>query len=98
MHREAMHCGNHQVNITDGLLENLVGKSVISALTGFLSLIRTGNFFLRLLSVVGVAAMDRLHLGPGMPPEGAYGLWMLEHCTNINYSIRKRFLLFENPG
>ena len=55
-------CGNHDINLSDGLVENLMDKEVIQQLTSFITMLRTGGFFVRLISILYPVILQLLKL------------------------------------
>ena len=55
-------CGNHTVKVTETLVETLLGKEHIQHLACFVTLLRSGGFFIRLLACIYPAITLKLWL------------------------------------
>ena len=86
--RELLLCLNHSVHIPATVLERFItGKpgntNTISRLQSFVSLLRTANYFLRMISVVPVVVNLALLPMPGMPSQNSskLGEFMRAHMV-----------------
>ena len=71
-------CGNHDVNLSDGLVEALMDKEVIQQLTSFINMLRAGGFFVRLISIIYPVILHLLKLIPdGLPHPDVHASFLI---------------------
>ena len=82
MARHVEMCGNHTTALTDGNVEEHLGRSYVSKLRSFLTLLRAGGFFVRLIAALVPAIMGMSDLiTDRLPEEGVhdYAKQLMEH-------------------
>lgn len=91
-------CGNHSTKITEDALETLLGKDHITKLAAFTTLLRSGGFFVRMLSALFPAILERLWLVDNRPPLPGSDDLLLQLESHSVYYFRKYETAYREEG